>query len=494
MGSKEETRNDLSLYHPELNFSSPSSASSPPLTLTYPALYQQYPLKMRLPSNNLYPNDHRPIVIGMAVSNAQTHPSAGDIFTAKELGNSLSSLFDVKIEYLARGPGWYVGVRKVDIVVAFLDQFDVSQIKQAKPSLVVVAWMRNWFHRWLSRKWIGNFDLLLMSSSVASSFFRSFSTLPVQCHQRCPPALALHRRELSVQVGTLRIATNPRRFSPGPHATGFHADYVFTGNYWDAPREFMSFNPQNLSEFKGVVIGANWHRAPVSEAWLDMVHGEVPYRLMPEIYRSSKIVIDDANHVTKPWGSVNSRVFDALACGTLVLTNGVLGSQEAFHLQLPTYSDMDDLTAQLRYFLTHEEARIQRVKQLQVEVLRQHTYRNRAEQFALLVNDLLRSPVLKPFPARASYSTRMLNSASITATAMVIRPSETVRGVEAEDPPAPPSGSVDKNRLEEPRACVEEDSPAICVGVRTYMGERATGGITLLPVNLCVFVPVCLCV
>lgn len=53
-----------------------------------------------------------------------------------------------------------------------------------------------------------------------------------------------------------------------------------------------------------------------------MVHGEVPYRLLPEIYRSSKVVIDDANHVTKPWGSVNSRVFDALACGTLVLTNG----------------------------------------------------------------------------------------------------------------------------------------------------------------------------
>ena len=462
MGSKEETRNDLSLYHPELNSSSPSAA--PPI-LAYPALYQQYPFKMHLPSTNLYPNEHRPIVIGMAVSNAKTHPTAGDIFTAKELGNSLSALFDVKIEYLDRGPGWYTNASDLDIVVAFLDQFDVSQIKQAKPSLVVVAWMRNWFHRWLSRKWIGNYDLLLMSSSVASSFFRTLPTLPVHCHQRCPPALALHRRKLPVQIGTLRIAANPLRFSPGPPASDFRADYVFTGNYWDAPREFMSFNPLNLSEFKGVVIGANWHRAPVSAAWLDMVHGEVPYHLMPEIYRSSKIVIDDANHVTKPWGSVNSRVFDALACGTLVLTNGVLGSKDAFHLELPTYSDMDDLTLKLIYYLTHDDVRTKLVRKLQQEVLTKHTYRNRAEEFAFLTNNLFKSPVIERLKQEAAIATLSSARKMYSTNTTVIRPSESIRVPLMENS----SYSPRQDRVN--MTCVEEDSPAICVGIRTYMGK-----------------------
>jgi hypothetical protein len=39
------------------------------------------------------------------------------------------------------------------------------------------------------------------------------------------------------------------------------------------------------------------------------------------VYRQAAIVIDDANHVTKTWGAANSRVFDALAAGCLVITN-----------------------------------------------------------------------------------------------------------------------------------------------------------------------------
>jgi hypothetical protein len=41
-----------------------------------------------------------------------------------------------------------------------------------------------------------------------------------------------------------------------------------------------------------------------------------------KLYKDAKIVIDDANHVTKPWGSINSRVFDATSAGALVITNG----------------------------------------------------------------------------------------------------------------------------------------------------------------------------
>jgi hypothetical protein len=134
-----------------------------------------------------------------------------------------------------------------------------------------------------------------------------------------------------------------------------------------------------------------------------------------QIYCSTKIVIDDANHVTLPWGSVNSRVFDALACGALVITNGRLGSQDTFDEELPVYSGVagaaplaccsfipairlsltlcllsfalslspsavslylclcillfpslsPDLTQQLQYFLSHEKERVQLVRILQ---------------------------------------------------------------------------------------------------------------------------------
>ena len=360
MGSKVETRNNLSFYHPELQ--------TDVAPLAYPELYSTYPTsRMTIPTVQLYPNDHRPVVIGIAVSNPATNPSAGDIYTATEIGNALDSRFNVKIVYLHRSVSWY-DVEELDIVISFLDPYDLTQIRKAKPSLIVVAWMRNWFHRWLSRKWIGNYDLLLTSSLASAEFFRSFSTLPVQCHMRCPPLLALDRKRSKVEVDVLRIATNPLRFSPGNASLDFSADFVFTGNYWDVFRELMAFDPLNISEFKGVVVGSNWEQAPVSTAWKKMVHGPVPYRLMPQVYRSSKIVIDDANHVTKPWGSVNSRVFDALACGTLVITNGALGSEDVFDLELPTYTNMDDLTEKLRFYLTHDDIRESLVKRLQQKV------------------------------------------------------------------------------------------------------------------------------
>ncbi|CAE7468160.1 unnamed protein product [Symbiodinium microadriaticum] len=394
MGSKIETRNILLLYHPELN-------SSRAITqVSYPALYSHYMEKMRLPATNLYPNDHRPIVIGMAVSNRRTHPAAGDIFTARELGNSLSSLFDVKVVYLDRGPGWYADTSELDILVAFLDAYEVPLVKLARPSLIVVAWMRNWFHRWLSKQWIGNFDMILVSSSVAAAFYMSFPTLPVQCHERCPPALALHRRRLEVHVDTLRIATNPLRFSPGAPSSKFRADYVFTGSYWEAHRDVMDFNPLNISEFKGVVIGANWHRAPVSK--------------------------------------------------------------DTFDLELPTYTDMDDLTEKLRYFLTHDSAREELAKKLQQQVLSRHTYRNRAEEFASSVNNLFKQQVIKRLKVDLDNST---TSATLyTDDDHIIRPSETIRMSAGEIV----SHSPNEKRVD--MSCVEEETPAICVGVRTYAG------------------------
>lgn len=75
MGSKVETRNNLSLYHPELLMARER--------LSFPSLYEQYPLTMKLPAPQLYPNDQRPVVIGLAVSNPKKNPTAGDLFTAK---------------------------------------------------------------------------------------------------------------------------------------------------------------------------------------------------------------------------------------------------------------------------------------------------------------------------------------------------------------------------------------------------------------------------
>ena len=97
--------------------------------------------------------------------------------------------------------------------------------------------------------------------------------------------------------------------------------------------------------------------------------------------------MDDANHVTAPWGSVNSRVFDALSSGALVITNGVLGSKGTFNGELPTYSTASELSALLKYYLTNDNARKNLTHALSKFVRTMHSYTKRGEEFAEALTD-----------------------------------------------------------------------------------------------------------
>ncbi len=83
---------------------------------------------------------------------------------------------------------------------------------------------------------------------------------------------------------------------------------------------------------------------------------------LPKVYASTKIVIDDVNRGAKNYGSINSRVYDAIASGTLVLTNGVIGAQETFNGKLPVWKSQEDLKNLIEYYLTNEDKKIQKLR------------------------------------------------------------------------------------------------------------------------------------
>jgi hypothetical protein len=85
------------------------------------------------------------------------------------------------------------------VLVALLDDYDVTKALQChrpavlmdgpKPTLLTIAWARNWFHRWLKQPWMGNYDLIFSSSVLAQTFFYEFGKRyghAVQCVHGCP--------------------------------------------------------------------------------------------------------------------------------------------------------------------------------------------------------------------------------------------------------------------------------------------------------------------
>jgi spore maturation protein CgeB/GT2 family glycosyltransferase len=295
----------------------------------------------------------RALNVGFVVSEARPEATAGDYMTALELGEALVGELDAKVMFFEKHTE--VDAREVDILVVMTDDFDVRKVKSLSLNAVVVAWARNWFHRWAAREWRERFDVWFASSRTAAEYLTA---------------------ELGRHIAILPIATAVDRFASGTRVESFAADVAFTGHRWSSPRDLeWQLKPDGYTM---KIFGAGWENVPALKPY---AHGALPYDRMPDVYKSVKIVVDDSNFATREWGSVNSRVFDAIAAGTLVVSNNVKGAADLFGDALPTYTDAQSLDALLRDYLQDDHKRAAVVAKLQGEVRTNHSYSERAKRF-----------------------------------------------------------------------------------------------------------------
>lgn len=107
--------------------------------------------------------------------------------------------------------------------------------------------------------------------------------------------------------------------------------------------------------------------------------GQRFFEEMAETYSASRIVFNRSIE-----NDVNMRVFEALACGSLLLTNELRenGQEELFRdgIHLATYRDVEELLDKAAYYLKHEDFRERTAATGTEEALARHTYQHRMEQ------------------------------------------------------------------------------------------------------------------
>jgi spore maturation protein CgeB/GT2 family glycosyltransferase len=323
-----------------------------------------------------------PLTIAIAVTDHGDKVTAGDYFTAQELAIALES-YGWKIVYLSKKKGeWYKLSEDIDILLNLLDSYDLNKIPKRKKQLITIAWARNWFDSWCNMSCFNDYTIVFSSSQIACDYIQQ------------------HSKQLSY---ILPLATNPERFAKSPtciNADSYKSDIAFTGSYWDYPRDIMNFlSQESINKYSFAIYGVNWEKF---KQFKPHNKGFISYVDMPCVYHNTKIIIDDANHVTKPYGSVNSRVFDALISGSLVITNGIQGAKEQFHGKLPYYETQDELDQLLDFYLNNENERIAKVKSLQQIIINKHTYTHRAKtlRHTLIAHTLSTSIAIKvPCPS-----------------------------------------------------------------------------------------------
>jgi hypothetical protein len=304
--------------------------------------------------------------ITFAVTETGPDAAAGDYFTALELGRALKQRFGWTVQYVPEA-NWDEPI-ETDVLVSMLDHFDPRAMKAIDSKITTVAWARNWFNQWAARPWLAQYDILLASSK------RGAEAITEQAKRLC---------------SVFPIATNPERFDIKNRELKPTLDYVFTGSYWGAPRDIVDALGVMPASLLGAVYGKHWEKCSEIE---HLYRGFVNYDELPTIYAQSRIVIDDANHQTKAWGAANSRVFDALAAGCLVITNSKTVSDEVFDGLLPVYQKPEHLKELISYYSGHARACETLLTSLRETVFKQYCYQHRAIELKIR---LQRSVVLQ---------------------------------------------------------------------------------------------------
>jgi O-antigen biosynthesis protein len=294
-----------------------------------------------------------PLHVAITVSRDDPRGGAGDYHTAHELGDALGGL-GYRVSYLEQyRERWRQVDPSIEVVISLLEAFPLHE---AAGTFVSVAWVRNWTERWVEQPWFEDYDLVFASSRRSKEIIE---------------ARTAKRAEL------LPLATNPARFRRTEPDPELGADLLFAGNHWGRDRELTAALPDAAAELEIKVFGQRWSSVPEVSPF---DRGPLPYERLPAAYSSARIVLDDSAEHTRRYHAVNARVFDALACGAIVISNDPEGVAELFDDEFPAWHDGPSLRRAAGELLADPQRAHGLAERYRRMVLSDHTYERRAAE------------------------------------------------------------------------------------------------------------------
>jgi spore maturation protein CgeB len=201
------------------------------------------------------------------------------------------------------------------------------------------------------------------------------------------------------QVHYLPLAVDPQAIAPSEVSANYRRDICFIGTPFSNRVALFDEIAEYLQDKDFLINGFWWDRLTKYELLKKKIQG---YWLSPDDtakhYHAAKIVInmhrsiDDISHNRNsrriPALSVNPRMFEIAACGTLQLTD-VRQELSQFYtpgVELDTFSSPQELIEKLEYYLKHEEQRQEMALRGLVRTLKEHTYRHRLHSLLTITN------------------------------------------------------------------------------------------------------------
>jgi glycosyltransferase involved in cell wall biosynthesis len=189
----------------------------------------------------------------------------------------------------------------------------------------------------------------------------------------------------SSPVEELLQCTDPELFYPEKSSNSTSDQVLFVGNTRGVYREVVRAAIEQGLEID--IYGAFWDKFISGDCYKG---SWIPYDKLREYYCRCGVLLNDHWDDMREEGFISNRVFDAAACGALVVSDHVKGIEEVFGGAIHTYVESAQLKDKVESALrSRHETEVQRLE-LADKVSKLHSFDKRAERIMMVVRDLLR--------------------------------------------------------------------------------------------------------
>jgi glycosyltransferase involved in cell wall biosynthesis len=198
------------------------------------------------------------------------------------------------------------------------------------------------------------------------------------------------------------LAVGSKSYTEKLQQAGFNAYYVpqftNTAHFYPSPSEDLKSEILFVgayAPYRNSPKIAYKHNLPITiygPYWSDGMSRQeyINNKKLHKYYSSAKIVLNETRPDMKEYGFIPNRIFDASACGTLVISDYIPAIEEAYGDTVPMYKTEEELVNLLNYYLdpAHEEERQDKARRAREITLQNFTSDIVARQFDTIIKDL----------------------------------------------------------------------------------------------------------
>lgn len=202
-----------------------------------------------------------------------------------------------------------------------------------------------------------------------------------------------YHRFLGYQGIYLPFATDPDFFKPVLPQDKYRFEVAYVGNNIKGPERTIKYVYPALS-FKFGLFG-NWKLRTFKDwPWRRLIfrpisHGQISMKDLPVLYSSAKIILNCSIQQHAEWDTVIGRIYDVMACNGFLISDEIPAAKNKFGNIIEFSQGGKDLVEKIKYYLKHEDERLERAKKGRDIILKSESYSFRVKDMLSYFKKLL---------------------------------------------------------------------------------------------------------